>query len=140
MPMRQVVRRRMSMTRPLGLLLALATLVAAPAVARAEPPLAYVYASANGLGQVDAYAADAAGALSRLGASSPAGGRPAGLVPAPDGRSLYVADQVGGTVSQFDVADDGALTPKEPAAVRAGEAPFGVAVAPDGAHVYVTDR
>jgi DNA-binding beta-propeller fold protein YncE len=131
-----------STVRRLALPMALAMLVAAPA-ARAEQPDAHLYAAASGLGQVDAFAADAGGALGALGAlgaPSPAGGRPTGLALSPNGRSLYVADEATGTVSQFEVADSGALTPMEPARVAAGEAPFGVAVAPDGGHVYVTDQ
>ena len=37
----------------------------------------------------------------------------------PDGRSVYVSDNVGGdTVSQYDVGAGGALSPKSPATVR----------------------
>jgi 6-phosphogluconolactonase (cycloisomerase 2 family) len=133
------MRSRIRRIRLLALLAALAALVAAPA-ARGAQPLAHVYAAANGDAQIDAFAAGPNGALAALGAPTPAGGPAAGLALARDGRSLYVADQLGHTVSQFDVADDGTLTPKDPATVDAGEAPFGVAVAPDGAHVYVTDQ
>jgi YVTN family beta-propeller protein len=127
------------MTRVLTLLVALAALACAPA-ARAEQPFAQLYASANGGAVLDVFAAGRDGSLERLGDPSPAGVRPAGVGLSPDGSSLYVANQLAGTVSQFDVARDGTPTPKAPATVPAGQAPFGLAVAPGGGHVYVTDQ
>lgn len=66
-------------------------------------------------------------------ALAPAGARAAG--------SAYVATaDAGGTVRQFDVAADGTLTAKTPAAVPAATAaPWAVGITPDGAHVYVTN-
>jgi YVTN family beta-propeller protein len=74
-----------------------------------------------------------------------AGDGPVGLAISPDGGSLYVTnfgdiDAGGGSVSQYDVAPDGALSPKQPFTVAAGRNPAGVGVSPDGGSVYVTDH
>jgi YVTN family beta-propeller protein len=74
-----------------------------------------------------------------------AGDAPANLVISPDGTSAYLTNSGDplttnpGSVFQYDVGTDGALTPKRTRSVSAGTYPFGVAVAPDGASVYVTD-
>jgi DNA-binding beta-propeller fold protein YncE len=57
----------------------------------------------------------------------------------PDGKSVYVSNAFGASVSQFDVGAGGRLSPKIPAMVAAGIQPIGVAVSPDGKSVYVTD-
>jgi DNA-binding beta-propeller fold protein YncE len=56
----------------------------------------------------------------------------------PDGRSVYVTNLAGRSVSQYD-ADPrtGALTPKAPATVPTPPLPSGLAVAPDGRSLYV---
>ena len=62
----------------------------------------------------------------------------------PDGRSLYATNPNvyggGSTMLQFDIAGDGTLSPKTPAAVTTGRDPSNVAITPDGRHVYVTNR
>lgn len=57
----------------------------------------------------------------------------------PDGKSVYVTNGFGNTVSQYDVGPAGALTPKVPATVAAGTDPEGVAVSPDGKSAYVVN-
>jgi DNA-binding beta-propeller fold protein YncE len=57
----------------------------------------------------------------------------------PDGRSVYVTNNVQGTILQYDVGPGGALSPKSPATVAGGLTPDGVAVSPDGSSVYVAD-
>lgn len=74
-----------------------------------------------------------------------AGDTPVGLAISPDGGSLYVTNNGdvaagGGSVSQYDVAPEGTLSLKQPAAVLAGRNPVGVGVSPDGGSVYVTDH
>jgi DNA-binding beta-propeller fold protein YncE len=56
----------------------------------------------------------------------------------PDGANLYATSR-DGRVFQFDVAADGSLSPKVPAAVAtgAGTKPVGIAVTPDRSAVYV---
>src|SRR4051794_2237957 len=85
------------------------------ATAHAATPTAYVYATSWDADGARQYAADDAGILSPLTPpSAPAGITSTGAVASPDGRSLYVVDQGSDTVSQFDVASDGTLTPKTP--------------------------
>ena len=57
----------------------------------------------------------------------------------PDGKSVYVVNQIDDTVSQYDVGAGGQLTLKTPATVPTGSGPFEVAVSPDGKSVYVTN-
>jgi DNA-binding beta-propeller fold protein YncE len=56
-----------------------------------------------------------------------AGAEPLGLAVSPDGQSVYVANQAGDNVSQYDVGAGGGLSPKSPATVTAGSIPQGVA-------------
>jgi 6-phosphogluconolactonase (cycloisomerase 2 family) len=55
----------------------------------------------------------------------------------PDGRSVYVTDDLQDEVLQYDVGPEGRLTPKAPGAVKTGESPSGIAVSPDGRTGYV---
>ncbi len=71
-------------------------------------------------------------------ATVPAGVDPRAIAVAPDGESAYVANQ-GGTISQYDIAESGALSAKSPATVPAGSGSHGIAVAPDGESAYVTN-
>ena len=57
----------------------------------------------------------------------------------PDGRSVYVANSDGNSVSQYNVGAGGRLSPKTPATVAAGDAPVAVAVTPGGRSVYVAN-
>jgi hypothetical protein len=80
----------------------------------------------------------AAGVLSpKNPATVPAGASPLGVAIGADGKSLYVANQGNGTVSQYNVGAGGVLSSKNPAAVAVGSRPTGLAVAPDGS-VLVT--
>ena len=58
----------------------------------------------------------------------------------PDGDSAYVTNARSASVSQYDVAANGSLSPKTPASVAAGPTPVGIAVSPDGANAYVADQ
>jgi DNA-binding beta-propeller fold protein YncE len=57
----------------------------------------------------------------------------------PGGSSLYVTDVDSGTVFQYDVAANGALSPKGAPTAAAGASPHGIAVSPDGSSVYVAN-
>ena len=73
-------------------------------------------------------------------ASVPAGSVPRGVAVSADGKSVYVANYGGGSVSQYDVAAGGVLQPKSPPTAPAGRSPIAVAVSPDGKSVYVTNQ
>jgi DNA-binding beta-propeller fold protein YncE len=109
--------------------------------ASAATPSAYVYATSWSQ-TVRQYAADDAGLLSELAPREVGGvGLTSFAVAAsPDRRSLYVVNQTSGTVSQFDIAADGTLSPKTPSSVATGSSPLSVAVAPDSRHVYVVNQ
>jgi DNA-binding beta-propeller fold protein YncE len=62
---------------------------------------------------------------------------PQGLAVSPDGRSVYVANTFGNSISQYNASPDGALAPKSPTSLPA-PLPFGVAVSGDARSVYVT--
>jgi DNA-binding beta-propeller fold protein YncE len=75
-----------------------------------------------------------------------AGVDPIDVAVSPDRKSVYVTNEFNnsggassGTVSQYDVGQGGALTPKNPATVPTGAGTQGVAVSPDGKNVYVTN-
>jgi 6-phosphogluconolactonase len=51
--------------------------------------------------------------------------------------SLYVANNSGNSVSQFDMGAGGALVPKTPTAAAAGNSPYRIALTPDGRSAYV---
>jgi len=87
------------------------------------------------------------GANGTLSPKSPptvaAGTTPTALALSPDGKSAYVSNLDGptanGTISQYDVAADGTLSPKTPAEVPAPPNPVSVAVSPDGKSAYVPE-
>jgi 6-phosphogluconolactonase (cycloisomerase 2 family) len=114
-------------------------LIAVPA--SAATPSAYVYATSWSQ-TVRQYAADDAGLLSELAPREVGGvGLTSFAVAAsPDRRSLYVVNQTSGTVSQFDIAADGTLSPKTPISVASGSSPLSAAVASDSRHVYVVNQ
>ncbi|MEA2311648.1 MAG: hypothetical protein QOE28_1616, partial [Solirubrobacteraceae bacterium] len=73
---------------------------------------------------------------------TPAGQGPYGVAVARDGKSVYVANSGGlGTISQYDRAADGSLTPKVPAVVSlnmlsSNPGPDYLVLTPDGRHLY----
>ena len=67
---------------------------------------------------------------------------PLGIAVSPDGNSVYASTQINaflGSVSQYDVAADGTLSPKTAPTVFARRQPSGIVVSPDGASVYVAN-
>jgi len=61
------------------------------------------------------------------------------VVVSPDGRSAYAGNQEAGSVTQYDIAADGTLAPKSPAAIVSGSGESGLAMAPNGRSAYVTN-
>lgn len=127
----------MKTIRRLTLGVALVVLVAAgrSATASAAP---FVYATIPGADQVAEFDA-AAGPLapiSRIGS----GNGSFSIAVTPDGTSVYVANRDDDTVSEYDVAADGTLTPKTPGTVKTGQAPVAITVNPDGKSVYVVNN
>ncbi len=107
---------------------------------------------ASALGARTAYVADGdgvtaqlmvgvGGALTPLGAPALTAESPRRLTMTPDGTSLYVTagPYWHGRVFQYDVATDGAATPKATPAVAAGKKPVAIAIDPAGETVYVAD-
>ena len=58
----------------------------------------------------------------------------------PDGKSVYVANQLSDSISQYDVSANGALSPKSPPTVATGDAPILPSVSPDGHSAYVANQ
>lgn len=117
--------------------------------------VAYVYATAAGKGaaaamggSVNAYSVDyQSGALQQLADSPiPSGGvNPVGLVPAPNGESLYVLNQNSSNVVLFSIGTDGKIyggqtTPVVQNAAKSviGSFPTAAAIDPTGNFLYVT--
>lgn len=118
---------------------ALGVLAIAPATALAART-AYV---ADDAGETAQFMVGVGGALTPLGAPDLPAMSPRRLTMTPDGTSLYItAGAFGhGRVLQYDVAADGAATPKQPApALDAGTKPTAIAITPDGQTLYVADK
>jgi DNA-binding beta-propeller fold protein YncE len=90
-------------------------------------------------GTVAQYSIDpVTGALSpKTPAAVATGAGPRFVAVSRDGKSVYVTNESGNTVSQYNVGGGGALTPKNPATVAAGTDPQGLAVSPDSKSIYV---
>ena len=120
-----------------GLCATLAGALALGAPAASAAPFVYAPSENNEL--VSQFSAAPTGALSALAGPPATGLDPQGTAIAPDGDSVYVANPGSDNVSQYDVAANGALSPKSPATVAAGDYTLGIAVSPDGDSAYVTN-
>jgi 6-phosphogluconolactonase (cycloisomerase 2 family) len=94
----------------------------------------------NGMPGAIAHYDLAGGILTPSGAPVATGKAPLSIDESPDGRSVYVVNEISATISQYDVGAGGALTPKSPPTVPAGSLPFGMAISPDGRSAYVIDE
>jgi DNA-binding beta-propeller fold protein YncE len=113
---------------------------------------AFAVAPATALAVRTAYVAEEAqtaqlvvgmgGSLSPLGVPALTADSPRRLTMTPDGTSLYVtAGSPGdGRVLQYDIAPNGAATPKPVTGLDAGKKPTAIAITPDGQTLYVADR
>jgi DNA-binding beta-propeller fold protein YncE len=102
-------------------------------------PFAYVVTGRSH--DVWQYAIGVGGELSPLSPPTVAAGAgPEGAAANPDGKSLYVVNIAGNSVSQYSIDPvSGRLSPKSPAMVAAGGGPRDIAVTPDGKSAYVTN-
>jgi DNA-binding beta-propeller fold protein YncE len=128
------VRTRMSV----NVLVAVVAMVLVPVAARAT---GNVYVANAGSFTVSQYAIGSGGLLSALSpATATAGDNPRAIAVTPDGKSAYVTNFFGNSVSQYDVdSESGALSPKTPATVAARLRPGSIAVTPDGKSAYVAN-
>ena len=88
---------------------------------------------------VSSYVVDtASGRLTYIGTAA-TGVNPVSVAVDPEGKYAYVANQDGNTVSQYEILDDGTLTPLATATAATGDQPRSVAVDPSGRYVYVAN-
>ena len=115
-----------------------ACLLAGAAPAQAAP---FAYVVTGRSHDVWQYTIGVGGELSPLSPPTVAAGDgPEGAAASPDGKSLYVVNIAGNSVSQFSVDPvSGGLSLKSPATVAAGGGPRDIAVTPDGKSAYVTN-
>jgi 6-phosphogluconolactonase (cycloisomerase 2 family) len=112
----------------------------------------HAYVANFGSNTVSQYNIGATGALTPMTAPTvPTGSFPASIVISPNGKYAYVADYAcsgpgctaaQGTISQYTVGADGALTPLSPATVNTGSAtsqPNSLIVDPASAYLYVAN-
>jgi DNA-binding beta-propeller fold protein YncE len=109
--------------------------LALPSVASAART---VYFTDPGAGEIAQFAVGPGGALTPLDPAALPAHEPRRLAMTPSGADLYATADAG--VLQFDVADDGRATRKQPRLAYAGDEPHSIAVHPDGTSVYVTDE
>ena len=99
-----------------------------------------VYVTNQGSNSVSQYAIGAGGFLSVLGPVPAGGDDPRSIALSPDGKSAYVTNFFGNTISQYDIDPvSGGLSPKSPATVAAGFRPDSIVVTPDGRSAYVVN-
>lgn len=104
-----------------------------------DPTGRFLYACSFANGTVQGYTLDGGtGDPAALGVAVATGAEPIDVVVHTSGRHAYVADEAG-TISQYDVAPDGTLTPKTPPtiAVPMDAVPSSLAVRPDGRSLFV---
>ena len=101
---------------------------AAPALAAAAKPVLYV---ANGQsGSVTAYDLDSGTSAATI----PVGTQPQGVAVSPDGKTVYIANAIGG-ISVIDTASN-AVT----ATIADNSFPIGLALSPDGQTLYAANE
>lgn len=114
-----------------------AALLALPAAASARQS---VYVTNQGSATVSAFASDANGALTAIGAPVATGTSPTEVAVTPDGRFAYVANSaVPGSVSAYAIGTGGGLTPLGAPVATGGNNPNAVAIAAGGTRLYVTN-
>jgi 6-phosphogluconolactonase (cycloisomerase 2 family) len=94
----------------------------------------------TGSGEVSAYSIGSDGALTTLTSALEPGGGQKGISISPDGEHAFVANLSLGSISAFDIADDGTLNEVEDSPFDGGDFPIATAITPDGRHLYVANN
>jgi 6-phosphogluconolactonase len=96
----------------------------------------YMTAAKSSPGVIDQYSIDyQSGALTQIGSPINAGNDPVAVVPAPNGRFIYVVNKGDSTVEEFAVQTDGTLAAGK--TYPTGGSPTALAIDPQGAYLYV---
>ena len=97
----------------------------------------YVTTAKSSPGVIDQYSIDyQSGALAQIGTPVAAGNNPVRIVPAPNGRFVYVINQGDSTIQEFAVQSGGTLASVNK--YNTGSHPTALAIDPQGAFLYVT--
>ncbi len=104
----------------------------------------FLYVAAQGNTTLASFSIDVnSGVLSAIGTPAATGTSPTAMVMSPDGKTLFVANDLGtsqaGTVSSFSVNTDGTVTAAG-TAQTAGISPKGLAIDPGGKYLFVADQ
>ncbi|MEV0075338.1 beta-propeller fold lactonase family protein [Nocardia neocaledoniensis] len=108
-------------------------------VALADPGSRFLVITGAGSSNIGVLGLDRAGKLSKVAGSPFASGTGAlSVTITPDGRKVYSANVVSGTVDGFELGADGTLTPIADAHLDLGGPGVGILAAPDGRTVFVS--
>jgi 6-phosphogluconolactonase (cycloisomerase 2 family) len=111
-----------------------------------RPDGANLYVANEGANSVSAYSVAADGSLNPVAGSPFSTGSALtrmgsnGVAVSPDGKHLYVSNQIASSVSAFSIAADGSLNPVAGSPFATGANPRAVSVSPDGQYLYLVNQ